>query len=65
MYGPTNKELRAMAKERKIPRYYVMLKKELCEALGIEYERSKVRKITPVTIRDITNDETTLPKPCG
>ncbi len=55
----TNKELRAMAKERRIPLYYVMRKKEVCEALGIGYEPPKIRKTTSVTIRDVVNDETT------
>ncbi len=54
----TNKKLRAIAKERKIPHYYVMRKEKLCEILGIEYRPFTVRKTTPVTIRNIQNDET-------
>ncbi len=34
----TNKELRAMAKERKILHYYVMKKEEHCEVLGYKIQ---------------------------
>ncbi len=55
----SNKELRALAREKKIKYYYVKSKEELCEALGKEHEPRALRKITPVTIRCIEKDETT------
>ncbi len=36
-----------------------MRKEKLCEVLGIEYRPLTVRRATPVTIRNIGNDETT------
>ena len=55
----TNKELRALARKRKIRYYYVMKTEELCEILGIEYRPLTVRKTTPVSIKCVENDETT------
>ena len=55
----SNKELRALAREKKVKYYYVKSKEELCEALGIEHEPRALRKITPVTIRCVEKDETT------
>ena len=59
--GYSLKELRALARKKKIRHYHVKNKDELCRALEIEHDPFLLRKITPVTIRCVEKDETTDP----
>ena len=54
-----SRDLRALARKRKILHYYVKRKEELCEILGVEYKPHAARKTVPLTIRRVENDETT------